>query len=180
MNTAYTCASFDKTQAEEKCSRIKRLRDSLLIPPSACLERLRAMTSVYKETEGQPMPLRRALSLKRLMENIPVFIQEDEFIVGRTTGKKRGSPFMPEIRYDWYLNEIDTISTRDIDRFQPLSPAERAELETLIPYWEGKSVNESGNSTMPDGLWEKFEGIIGGGCSLNNHYFGHHSVDYTV
>ena len=87
---------------------------------------------------------------------------------------------MPEIRYDWYLNEIDTISTRDIDRFQPLSPAERAELETLIPYWEGKSVNESGNSTMPDGLWEKFEGIIGGGCSLNNHYFGHHSVDYTV
>ncbi len=171
---------LDKSGMEKERARLKRLRDRMLISPSACLERLRAMTEIYKKTEGQPMPIRRGLALKETLSRLTVCIQEDEFIVGRPTGKRRGSPLMPEIRDDWYMNEIDTISTRPIDRFEPLTADERAAVDELIPYWAGKSVNSRANGEMPEELAAAYAVVVGGGVSGNNHYFAHQSIDYTV
>ena len=47
-----------------------------------CLERARLVTESYRETEGQPMVLRRAKALKKVLENMTVFVQDHELIVG--------------------------------------------------------------------------------------------------
>ena len=45
-----------------------------------CLERARLVTESYKETDGQPMVIRRAKALKKILENMTIFIQDNEQI----------------------------------------------------------------------------------------------------
>jgi len=171
---------LDKSGMEAERARIRRLRDRMLVSPAPCLERLRVWTEVFRKTEGQPQALRRGLALKQHLSTMTVCIQEDEFIVGRPTSRRRGAPLLPEIRDDWLLDEIDTISTRPIDTFEPLSAAERAELDDLIPYWHGKSVHAAAEGKMPPELSAAYAVVTGGGVSGNCHYFGHTSLDYNV
>jgi len=118
----------------ERSERVSRLREKVLVVPSICVERGYWMTESYKETEDEPPVMRRAKSLAKVLENIAVYIDDDELIVGRTTSKFRGGPLLPEVDWQWYLNEIDTISTRDWNKYAPLSEEEKAKIREFLPY----------------------------------------------
>ena len=47
-----------------------------------CLNRARLLTQSYKETDGLPMVLRRAMALANIMENMKIYIGDKERILG--------------------------------------------------------------------------------------------------
>lgn len=165
--------------SEATLSRIRRLREPMLGNPAICLERARYMTQSYKETEGQEPVLRRARAFAHILANLTLGIGDDELLVGRITGKVRAGAISPELQSDWFLGEMDLLSTRPSDRFLPLTDGEKAEMEELIPYWLNNSLRDfwkariSPEAALADGF------LMGGGAYCgNNQYYGHSSPGY--
>ena len=46
------------------------------------LERAKLLTASWKETEGLPVPIRRARAFEKVMTEIPVFIHDEQLIAG--------------------------------------------------------------------------------------------------
>ena len=77
-------------------SRVERLKESLLqIEPKLSCERLHYLREAYKETEGQPTPIRRAKVLDKLLGGMTIFIDENP-IVGTLTEHRVGFQLYPE------------------------------------------------------------------------------------
>ena len=82
--------------------RIERLRKRLTtpLPSEMCFERARLMTESYRDTEGEPAPIRRAKAFYRVLDGIPITIDADELIVGNVASKPRVAYFAPET-FSW-------------------------------------------------------------------------------
>lgn len=160
-------------------TRIRKLRKAMLVQPSVCVERAKIITESYKSTEGESAPIRRGKAFARLMEQMTVRIYPDELIVGRPTSKVRGGSISPELQCDWMLNELDILSTRDTDPFEPLGDYERQVLQEVVPYWQDKSLRCLWGQTVEPEAKPYDDLIIGGGAfSGNNQFPGHSAPDY--
>ncbi|MGI9952778.1 formate C-acetyltransferase/glycerol dehydratase family glycyl radical enzyme [Moorellaceae bacterium AZ2] len=161
--------------------RIRKLRETMLTPPEVCVERAWLLTQSYKETEGEPEVIRRAKALDKMLREMTIGIEDGELIVGRGTGKKRGGILTPELRWEWYLEEMDTLHSRQWDKFAPMSEEEKERLRECLPYWKGRSLYERWRARIPQPL-RKLEGVLQLGASFcgNNQYYGHNSVDYEI
>ncbi|WP_371379481.1 pyruvate formate lyase family protein [Sporomusa aerivorans] len=162
-------------------SRVKKLRDKMLTIPEICTERGHYMTESYKETENYPDVIRRAKALEKILLNMTIRIEDGELIVGWPTSKIRGGALLPELNSQWILNEIDTVSTRDWDKYAPLTDAEKKKIREFMPFWEGKSLSDKWSGLLPDEEKE-LEGIIqtSGGMCRNGHHLAHVAVDYEL
>ena len=135
----------------EMTMRVKSLRDKVINAiPEVCLERAWLMTESCKETEGQPELIRRAKALKKILNEMSIGIEGGELIVGKATSKIRGGPLLPEVQWGWYLEEMDTISTRDWDRFAPLTKEDKEKMKQFLPYWKGKSLYDRWHAMCPE------------------------------
>lgn len=121
--------------------RIQRLREQYFRnKPTVCTHRARTMTRVFKETEDEPMPIRKAKAFKQLCEEKPIVIQSDELIVGTPGCGPRYVNFCPDQDWRWIEQELDTMATRAQDPYL-ITEAQKKELrEEILPYWKGKSV----------------------------------------
>ncbi|MEG0107358.1 MAG: pyruvate formate lyase family protein, partial [Lachnospiraceae bacterium] len=75
------------------------------------------ITESYKQTESEPIIIRRAKALKHILEKMPIVIREQELIVGSSTIAPRGCQTYPEFSYEWLESEFDTVATRSADPF---------------------------------------------------------------
>ena len=130
--------------------RVSKLREKMLVMPSLCIERGYLVTESYKETESEPPVIRRAKALEKVLKEMTIGIEDGELIVGRATTKQRGGALIPEVNWEWYLEEMDTISTRDYDRFSPLTEEEKAKMKEFLPYWKGKSLYDKWHAMVPE------------------------------
>ena len=157
----------------EMSPRVKELRDRLLGTPAVCIERARYMTESYKQTEGQPPVMRRALALKNILEKMYVRFEGDELLAGWETSKMRAGALEAEVKIQWILDELDTVQLREYDKYQPLTEEEKIELREMVPYWKGKSLDELWAIYVPE-EYHKFENTIQrGGYSRNGHQQAH-------
>ena len=102
----------------QKSPRIQRLVEHLYAKmPEIEASRALLLTESYKETEGQPMVMRRALAFAHILDNIPIIIRPDELIVGSSTIAPRGCQTYPEFSYSWLEAEFDTVEHREADPF---------------------------------------------------------------
>jgi formate C-acetyltransferase len=131
------------------------------------------------KTDGENIVIRRAKALASILENMSVTIHDGELLAGTTTGKRRGSFLIPEIQWEWYLNEMDNMSTRSWDRCQPIGNFERDQMLEYLPYWRGKctwdKVNNVWNNTV---LKLNGEIFMTHTSSMSGQHFGHIAVDY--
>ncbi|MEG0722439.1 MAG: pyruvate formate lyase family protein, partial [Lachnospiraceae bacterium] len=75
----------------KKSERIPRLVDHLYEKmPEIESARAVLITESYRETEGQPMVIRRAKAFAHILEKLPIIIREEELVVGSTTIAPRG------------------------------------------------------------------------------------------
>ena len=132
--------------------RVRRLRHDILCEPELCLERGLLLTESYRETESDPPVIRRAKALQKILQEMTISIGEDELIAGRATSKKRGGPLIPEVQWAWYLEEAETLSTRNWDRFAPASEEDKARMREFLPYWEGRSLYDKWHAMLPPDL----------------------------
>lgn len=118
--------------------------------PLICIERASVLTSVFKETEGQPTVRRRAEAFKRICETKTILIQDDELIVGLPGSSPRAGIFCPEVAWQWLEEELDTIATRTQDPYEINEEDRRILTEVIFPYWKGKSIYEHWLHQIPD------------------------------
>jgi formate C-acetyltransferase len=147
--------------------------------PEICLERADIITRVYKENEDLPIALKRAKALDEILENMSIFIQDYELLVGNIASKPRSTPVFPEFTVHYIKEEIDDFSKRPGDRLK-ISSENKKKLLDLIKYWEGKTVRDLNLSMLP--LYTIHAGEDGVGAIDSDWVLqngdGHIAVDY--
>lgn len=162
-------------------SRIRTLRERMLVRPSVCVERAELITRSFQSTEGEPAVLRRAKAFQTLLEHMSVRIEPDELVAGRPTGKIRGGSISPELQCDWILDELELLSTRDTDPYLPLTEQDKASLRRVVPYWQDRSVRCRWKELVPPESQAYDDLLFGGGAFCGNNQFpGHASPDYPL
>ena len=135
-------------------------------------ERARYTTQSYRDTEGQPMPIRRAKMLLHLVRRMSIAIHPDELIVGNRSLLPRMGVVAPEGAVDWVDRELEVLPTRPQDRFS-IRPEQIQELrEEIFPYWSGKTLEDIIAAHIPEDVNEAIQGKA---FSLNqtDHAQGH-------
>lgn len=131
--------------------RFTRLRGRLLAAvPEMCPERARYYTQSYKETEGEPMILRRAKALAKTLENMTLFVADDDLFVGNQARSLRACPVYPESEALYMKEEIDIFPVRANDRVAVAPEVRRELMEDILPYWEDKNSEFISLARIPD------------------------------
>jgi pyruvate formate-lyase/glycerol dehydratase family glycyl radical enzyme len=159
--------------------RTERIRSRFMeTNPEICAERASLITESYKETEGQPMAIRRAKALEKILSGMSVIIEDEELIVGNQCSKPRGSAVFPEYSCQWLEAELDRLEKRTADVFL-ISEETKQTLRGVFPYWKGKTNNEYASSLMKPEALEAHNALV---YTVGNYFFngvGHISANYS-
>lgn len=132
-------------------NRTQRLKDRLFANPrEISLERALLYTASHKQTEGEPVMIRRAKATAWILDHVQISIRDDELIAGNRTIKPRAGIMSPEMDPYWLLKELDQFPTRPQDRFNISEEDKRIYREELFPYWENRSMKDFINAQMTD------------------------------
>lgn len=168
---------YDSTPIEKSDRIPKLVADLFAKMPEIEPARAELITESYKETEGQPIVIRRALAFKHILEGLPITIREGELIVGSTTLAPRGCQTYPEFSHEWLTAEFDTVSSRSADPFY-ISEDTKARLNKVNPYWKGKTTSELATALMAP---EALRAIKHNVFTTGNYFYngvGHTNVQY--
>jgi len=135
------------------------------------------ITESYKQTENEPIIMRRAKAFAHILKNIPIIIRDEELIVGSTTIAPRGCQTYPEFSYEWLEAEFDTVATRTADPFY-ISEQTKRELKAANAYWKGKTTSELATAYMAPEALKAIEHNI---FTPGNYFYngvGHVTVQY--
>jgi pyruvate formate-lyase/glycerol dehydratase family glycyl radical enzyme len=158
--------------------RVDRLRERFLRgQKEVCVERARYLTESYRQTGGQPAVLRQARALDHILTHISVRIEPDELVVGNVTGKPLGAGVYPEGIAGRILGELPNLARRDCNAFAVDPDDERELVESILPYWRGKTIEDRARELWSPEVTAAFEKLapfilteIGGiGHMLVNH-----------
>ena len=131
--------------------RIQRMKERFLkIKPSISIHRAKATTDVYRENPDLPSKLLRAKAFYRACETVPIYIGEDELIVGHPSGKSRAGVLCPEISWRWLERELETIHERAQDPYLIDEADKKFFRDEIFPFWKGKSVDEKVYSQLKE------------------------------
>ena len=139
-------------QLSELTPRVKKMRalyrDTV---PYIDIERYRLVTEFYKANRNVRGNLKRALNFANLCDNMPVYIRDDEVIVGSYTATYKASALYPEYSIAWLEQELrdGTISTREEDKYLVRDEDRDYILET-IPFWDGECLCALVNPYYPE------------------------------
>ena len=168
---------YDSTDIP-KSDRIPKLVENLYAKmPEIESARAVLLTESYKQTESEPVIIRRAKAFQHILENIPIIIRDLELIAGSTTLAPRGCQTYPEFSYEWLEEEFETVENRSADPFY-ISDQTKAELKQANAYWKGKTTSELATSYMePETLLAMEHNIFTPGNYFYNGV-GHVTVKY--
>ena len=161
--------------------RVRKLRQETLAAPwEVCIERARCYTEVYQGQADQPTAVMRALALQKTLEETPILICAGELLVGHRTGKRVGSPLFPEVKPSWIESELETFSSREIQRFQISKEDKMALRSEILPFWLGQGARDRFSALLPPETAEALGALV----FVVDHEFangvGHCSLDYET
>jgi pyruvate formate-lyase/glycerol dehydratase family glycyl radical enzyme len=144
--------------------RVRRLRERLLdTTPSLCTERGLLITEAYEAYAADPPVLRRAKALAHVLDNMTIWIDEGEIIVGNQASAPRAAPLFPEYAVGFLADEIDEFPGRRADVYTVSPEVKEAVLNTIVPRWRGRTLYSRATAIMPDEVRQAQEiGVISG------------------
>ena len=162
-------------------TRINKRREMTRIIPELCLERGYLITESYKETEAFPHVIRRAKALEKVLDEMTITIEEDELIVGRPIGKRRGGPITPEVNWEWSQQQVEAPSS-NWDEFAAVSEEDKGTMREVFDYWKGKSLFDKLRARVPEKILKlHYQTQLPAGSSISNMHIGSHNcVDYQM
>ncbi len=125
------------------------------------LERARLLTASYKETEGLPMPIRRAKAFEKILTEIPLYIDEEQLLVGDFAAKPMWAEWYPEFAVSYVEEDIDTGEAA----FEAMGE-ELGEQREICKYWKTRSVEHAFYANCSDDQRKRFEEINEGGAAI--------------
>ena len=132
-----------KTRIEKLSNKIRKKSFPL------CTEKARLITESYKKTEGEPPILRHARAYAHMLENIPVLIDDDEFIVGEGASKPWGAELDPFLGL-W--NEEDIKGAVE-DEIISVEEKEWPVIREVGKYWEKRCAEYTQSKLFDDRLF---------------------------
>jgi pyruvate formate-lyase/glycerol dehydratase family glycyl radical enzyme len=140
--------------------RILFLREKVLsVKPSVCTERAKFYTQVYRENEDKPIIVRRALALEKTLQEMTIYIDEGELIVGNQSSQHRAAPIFPEYAVDWLPEEMNELDKRPGDAFY-ITESHKKELVEIAGWWKGKVLYNKGKALMSEELHDLLDSAI--------------------
>lgn len=133
--------------------RINALRDQYwLNKPEIDIERARVYTRVYEECQAEEIAIKKAKALHAYISEKTITIADNELIVGTEGKQNRSATLCPEICIKWLADELDTVQTRPQDPYVLRDEDRKILEEEIIPYWDGKSMEDYFLANMDDDL----------------------------
>ncbi len=130
--------------------RIHRLREqSLNAVPYLSPERAVLATEAAQRFTDVSPPMRRALTLKYIMEKKSVCINDGELIVGERGPSPKATYTYPELCCH-SLADLDILNSREKVSFKVDDEMRRVYGESVIPFWKGRTTREKIFDTMTD------------------------------
>jgi pyruvate-formate lyase len=154
---------------EATYKRIQALRDSMLGEREISLCRPRLIMESYSETEGEPVPIRRAKALRKILNGLPLYIGRDELLVGRLTDKTRGCVLTPELSEGKFSEATAALSGTML----PIPEEAKKELREIDKYWSVHPMSGGVKTVLPE-EYAALPGIVAGFGPGT----GHHSIGY--
>ncbi len=123
--------------------RVTRLRQqSLDTVPSISSERAELLTEFYQENSRlMSAPMRRALAFQYLMEHKSICVNEGELIVGEKGPAPKAAPTYPELCCHT-REDLDLLDSREKIPFTVSPEVRQVYEETIIPFWQGRTMRE--------------------------------------
>lgn len=166
--------------------RVKRMKESLRVNKyPLCIEVFRLANESLDQTGGEPMLLRRAKLHAHIMDNITIFIEDDDLLCGSGASK----PFGLEMQYEygvWTPDEVESLKSE----IYTIDPEDEKELYELNARFHGNSLNKNLVETMGKSLghnerlwpfmksgcvlppWKDKDGGSGGGFAMSGYGLG--------
>jgi pyruvate formate-lyase/glycerol dehydratase family glycyl radical enzyme len=159
--------------------RIHRLRERVLSAvPEICTQRAVLITESFRETEDEPIEIRRAKALEKILGGMDLFILTDELIVGHQSEKHRSPAVYPECNVEWIFDEAEMASfeTRLQNRLM-VPPRAKGELLESAAYWRGKTLFKKAWALFPESV-RQLRRAGGFSISHEKYAFGHCIPDW--
>lgn len=124
--------------------RIQKLRkQSITTEPHISIERAVLVNEAYQKYAGTvEKPILRALTFKHIMENKKLCMNEDELIVGEKGEGPQSTPTFPELCCHT-LKDFEIMNDREYISFKTSEEVRKVQVETIIPYWENRSIRKN-------------------------------------
>ncbi len=147
-------------------------------------DRAELVTKAYMDHPGESQEIKCAYGIAYTLDHTPLYIYDDELIVGTLGCDKKGAPVHPEFGMDWVCDEMrdglmDYSEKRTHDYFS-YTPETQARLEAIEDFWKNKNVETYTNSLLTE---EQLKGSHAGkGVFFSDAYIfcgaGHLGLDY--
>ncbi len=135
-------------------ARTKRLRDELIdTVPRICSERAKIFTESMKKTVGQPITIRRTKAFSEVLENMSIYVRDEELIVGNLARYPRSAPVFPEYSVEWIEREFEGKPYHFYERPNDVYEYDeetKNELHEIIDYWRGKTLYSNLRKLLPE------------------------------
>ncbi|MEE4166263.1 MAG: pyruvate formate lyase family protein, partial [Desulfocapsaceae bacterium] len=146
-----TAADQKKETLPPFMDRINHLKKRVVSArPEMDLENARILTESFRETEGEPLVVRKAKGFYKQCLLKDVSIAEHELIVGCPGSKIRGGILCADTCWSVLDDELNTISSRAYDPFLLRSEDRLVFEQEIRPYWKGRSNYEEWLAQIPD------------------------------
>ena len=104
------------------------------------LHRARLLTESWKETEGLPVPVRRARAFRKIVEGIPLYIDDEQLLVGDFASKPQWAEWYPEFSAAWVLEEDDSEAALKVFKAHDV---DTSLMKEIAEYWSDKCVEKA-------------------------------------
>lgn len=132
-------------------SRAQRIYDGFNEQKSYVdVERAKYFTESFKETEGQPLTLRWAKALYHIAENISIYIDPEQLIVGRVGKPGKYGLIYPELDGCFLEQFVRQAKDRTESPFEIEPDDIRVIEDEIAPYWKGKTYYEELSQSFPE------------------------------
>ncbi|MDU2065697.1 MAG: glycyl radical protein [Sporomusaceae bacterium] len=123
--------------------RVRKLRkQSVTTVPTLSIERAAIVTKAYEKYLGAvSTPVLRALVFKELMAQKTLCINDGELIVGEKGDQPQASPTFPELCCHT-LEDFSVMDEREKIFFKVSDEAKRIQADTVIPFWQNRSMRK--------------------------------------
>lgn len=170
-------------------SPFKRINDILKVTAKTTNgfvspDRAELVTEAYKDHPGESQEIKCAYGIAYTLERTPLFIYDNELIVGGLGCDKKGAPVHPEFGMNWVCDEMrdglmDYSEERTHDYFSYTKETQER-LEAIEDFWKNKNVETFTNSLLTE---DQLKGSHAGkGVFFSDAYIfcgaGHLGLDY--
>lgn len=107
------------------------------------------VTESYQKHQAKPNVLKRAYMLQNILENMPIYIDDETLIVGNQASGDKDAPIFPEYTLKFVLDELDLFEKRDGDVFY-ITEETKDKLRSIAPFWKDNTLRDRAGSMLPE------------------------------